>query len=399
MEAAAAPAAPTPGQRFGDGARAPAVLEAFTTGCPPRPAPLSELEHAHGTPRTGHSTRRHDGRRGAADPMTAAAVTPLARRSTPVAAAPPPEDRWQRPSAARARRFTTATAVVLLGSVLGHGAFVATAFLPEARSRFPASEEIPVELVQEQPPEPPKEASKEGSKEASLEAPKSDASQAAPPPPAAKPDEAPKETSKEAPKEVAKEAIKAADAVPPREEPKPALPPEKADARQAATPPVSPEPQKQAPAADQAAELKSLQDELASLKAEHAALQADAAESSAPAALQGLGPLPASFQAAALPSETSGEGDVVGYAALVFSRLAKAKELGGRLGEPGSAGVQFAIDERGLLASVKLVASSGVKALDDEAVAIVRKAAPFPVPPEGAQRSFSANVNFVGAAR
>ena len=317
--------------------------------------------------------------------MTAAAAH-LPRRFLLVAALPSPADRWQRPDAARARRFSAATAVVLMGSVLVHGAFVATALLPDRRPQVSAPEEIPVEIVREQPPEPSKpELSKT---EAPAEAPAASKAEVPPEQPKPTPEAKVEEPPPEAPK------------------PEPAKPePAKGERAKLEAPArpeqPAPEPAAQpAPDPDAAAELKSLQDELAALKAENAAIQAGgpAPGTPAPVGLRGLGPLPESFQAAALPSETEGEGDVVGYAAVVFSRLAKAKELGARLGEPGSAGVQFAVDERGGLAFVKLAASSGVKALDDEAIAIVRKAAPFPVPPEGAQRSFAANVNFVGAA-
>ena len=138
------------------------------------------------------------------------------------------------------------------------------------------------------------------------------------------------------------------------------------------------------------------------MKSEHAALQAETstappAPTAADAALNalGIGPL-AGAQAVALPGETSeADAEPVGYAALVFSRLAKAKEIGKRMGRPGTAGVQFDLDAAGRLTRVRLASSSGLKDLDDEAMAIVRKAAPFPVPPVGAQRSFSANVSFV----
>ena len=137
------------------------------------------------------------------------------------------------------------------------------------------------------------------------------------------------------------------------------------------------------------------------MKSEQAALKAEARP--APAVrggsqFGGLGPLPDSFQAVALPSASADGGEAVGYADIVFSQLAKAKGIGRHMGQPGTAGVRFDIDGKGALVDVELVTTSGIKSLDEEAIAIVRKAAPFPAPPQGAQRSFSANVSFVAEA-
>ena len=85
----------------------------------------------------------------------------------------------------------------------------------------------------------------------------------------------------------------------------------------------------------------------------------------------------------------------MGYQEVVFSQLAKANELGQTQGLPGSTGVHFTIDEAGALVAVEIVHPSGIAALDERALAIVHKAAPFPPPPQGALRSFDANVNFV----
>lgn len=146
-----------------------------------------------------------------------------------------------------------------------------------------------------------------------------------------------------------------------------------------------------------AGERHDLEAQLAELKAEQSALKSEQASlKRAPAQAAGaLGPLPDSFQAVALPSDAAGQGEAVGYAELVFSQLAKAKGIGRRMGQPGSAGVRFVIDAAGGLVDVDLVATSGIPSLDAEALAVVRKAAPFPAPPPGAQRSFSANVSFV----
>jgi colicin import membrane protein len=51
-------------------------------------------------------------------------------------------------------------------------------------------------------------------------------------------------------------------------------------------------------------------------------------------------------------------------------------------------------DESGGVASDSLLRSSGEADLDAESVALVRRAAPFPPPPPGAQRSFAIEVAF-----
>lgn len=139
--------------------------------------------------------------------------------------------------------------------------------------------------------------------------------------------------------------------------------------------------------------LAALERELEALKMEHAALEGERAVA-APRDT-GLGPLPDSFQAVALPATSDGVGEAMGYQQVVFSALAKAKGIGKTQGLPGSAGVHFEIDAAGRLVSVEIVHRSGVPSLDAQALAIVRRAAPFPPPPQGARRGFDANVNFV----
>ncbi len=51
-------------------------------------------------------------------------------------------------------------------------------------------------------------------------------------------------------------------------------------------------------------------------------------------------------------------------------------------GQQGVASVRFVLDREGRVLSVKLDKSSGVASLDEEAVALVRRAQPFPKPPQ-----------------
>ena len=178
----------------------------------------------------------------------------------------------------------------------------------------------------------------------------------------------------------------AADAVVPQEIPVEIVqaPPDEAAKPPKPAPPPQP-PLRPAGAPDPAQEQRAgLERELAALKAEQASLNADD---------RGLGPLRDSIRAVALPSPTStGDGDDVSYQSLVFSQLARAKE-GVISKAAGTVGIRFSVDETGGLVEVAVARSSGSKSLDDEAMAVVRRAAPFPKPPAGAERAFSANVS------
>ena len=155
----------------------------------------------------------------------------------------------------------------------------------------------------------------------------------------------------------------------------------------AAKPPPPPPPPPSA-AETQRAELERQLDEL---KAEQQALKSEAAD---------LGPMRDSIHAIALPTVgDGGDGDLLGYQSLVFSQLAKAKEGAREAARPATVGVRFSVDENGGLAGVAVAVSSGVASLDAESLAIVRRAAPFPKPPEGAERTFSANFAYAGKER
>ena len=58
----------------------------------------------------------------------------------------------------------------------------------------------------------------------------------------------------------------------------------------------------------------------------------------------------------------------------------------------GAALVQFSVADGGRLASARLARSSGSTRLDRAALTVVRRAAPFPAPPRGAQRTFSVKI-------
>ncbi|MBE7219820.1 MAG: TonB family protein, partial [Caulobacteraceae bacterium] len=266
------------------------------------------------------------------------------------------EERWQGTSLST-RRLPAAMSLIAIASLAGHLAIVVAAAFDTKPPPAPA-QEISVEIVQEMPkpavkaPEPAKAA----------------------------------EASPKAEPKVETAKLETKPAPEPKVEPPKAPPP----------------PRKAAEEAAKAQKLADLQKELESLKAEQSQLQAErtaeAAEAAArqPAQMRdtGLGPLPESFQAVALPAAADGQGEATSYQEIVFSALAKAKGIGRTQGLPGTAGVHFTIDAKGEIVDVELVHRSGVAALDAEALDIVHRAAPFPVPPQGAQRVFDANFTF-----
>jgi TonB family protein len=60
----------------------------------------------------------------------------------------------------------------------------------------------------------------------------------------------------------------------------------------------------------------------------------------------------------------------------------------------GTAVVRFSLDGGGRVIAVKLITSSGVAALDQEAQAMVRRASPFPAPPSGGTMEFTVPLSF-----
>jgi TonB family protein len=83
----------------------------------------------------------------------------------------------------------------------------------------------------------------------------------------------------------------------------------------------------------------------------------------------------------------SGNSDVTNYAGRVLAHLNRAGS--GRVSSRGAAWVHFEINPDGSLARVDIIDSTGSLELETAAKAQVRKAAPFPRPPEGARRTLT----------
>ncbi|SEL04021.1 outer membrane transport energization protein TonB [Roseovarius azorensis] len=89
-------------------------------------------------------------------------------------------------------------------------------------------------------------------------------------------------------------------------------------------------------------------------------------------------------------STEQGNAAVSNYPGQVMRHLARVPRP--RAETRGAALVQFTIADGGRLASVGLARSSGSSRLDNAALTVVQRAAPFPDPPRGAQRSFSVRI-------
>ncbi|MFG6517735.1 TonB family protein [Sulfitobacter sp. 1A13496] len=92
-------------------------------------------------------------------------------------------------------------------------------------------------------------------------------------------------------------------------------------------------------------------------------------------------------QRAAAPA---GNAAASNYPGKVMSRIARVGKP--RVRSRGTAVIAFSIGGGGQLAGVRVARSSGSAALDQAALGIIRKAAPFPRPPAGARRNFSIQI-------
>jgi TonB family protein len=95
--------------------------------------------------------------------------------------------------------------------------------------------------------------------------------------------------------------------------------------------------------------------------------------------------------------EAASSVDVAAYQSSVLNRIAAAKRYPEAARERelrGVAVVRFTISASGQVAGAAVTQSAGDPILDSEAVATVRRASPFPPPPPGAPRTFSASLNY-----
>ncbi|MBV6488792.1 MAG: TonB family protein [Pseudorhodoplanes sp.] len=85
------------------------------------------------------------------------------------------------------------------------------------------------------------------------------------------------------------------------------------------------------------------------------------------------------------------------YRGLVAAHLARYKQFPADArsrGQQGSVTISFSLSGSGSVNAVRLVRGSGVPSIDQEAQAMVRRASPFPSPPDGHAMSFTVPVSF-----
>jgi periplasmic protein TonB len=112
--------------------------------------------------------------------------------------------------------------------------------------------------------------------------------------------------------------------------------------------------------------------------------ETDAARGSSQAQAQGQA---VASGAAPAPDSTGGQAAAAAYPGQVLRQITRLRAQ--RAPARGSVLVRFAIAASGALADVSVAQSSGSAALDRLALDHIRRAAPFPAPPAGAQMAFS----------
>jgi protein TonB len=102
-------------------------------------------------------------------------------------------------------------------------------------------------------------------------------------------------------------------------------------------------------------------------------------------------------RAASAPAPVRGVAELAAYRDALLAKISAAArypEAARERGATGVATVRFALDGGGAVTLADLAQSSGDRALDDEALAAVRRASPLPPPPAGAPRAYSAPIRF-----
>jgi len=122
-----------------------------------------------------------------------------------------------------------------------------------------------------------------------------------------------------------------------------------------------------------------------------------AAPPRAPARLKPASAATAARAASAAPAPTRGVAGLADYRSALLAKISGATrypEAARERGATGVATVRFALDGVGAVTLADLAQSSGDRALDDEALAAVRRASPLPPPPAGAPRAYAAPIRF-----
>ena len=143
---------------------------------------------------------------------------------------------------------------------------------------------------------------------------------------------------------------------------------------------------------------KEVEEALAATVAARRAAEREARRGAAQAFVaRGATARPGRAGSASATSASAGSAAASAYRGQVIAHLTRFKrypESARSRGAEGTPTVAFSLDGGGRVTGAGLSRSSGERDIDAEAVAMVRRAAPFPAPPPGAPRSFSASIGF-----
>ena len=109
-------------------------------------------------------------------------------------------------------------------------------------------------------------------------------------------------------------------------------------------------------------------------------------------AAEGTAARPAPRATGSAGAAQAGNAAASNYPGQVMRKVQRARRP--RVVDRGVATVSFRIASNGGLSAVSVARSSGSRDLDNAAMQLIRRAAPFPVPPPGAQRFFSIPINW-----
>jgi periplasmic protein TonB len=103
---------------------------------------------------------------------------------------------------------------------------------------------------------------------------------------------------------------------------------------------------------------------------------------------------PSEAKVAAGGSGRTAAASLANYDGLVSAHLRRHQSAARSGGAAGSGMVTFSISGSGSVTSVRIAKGTGTAVLDQEILAMVRRASPFPTPPDGQPKRFTVPVNF-----
>ncbi len=103
---------------------------------------------------------------------------------------------------------------------------------------------------------------------------------------------------------------------------------------------------------------------------------------------------PSEAKVAAGGSGRTAVASLANYDGLVSAHLRRHQSAARSGGAAGSGAVTFSLSGSGSVTSVRIARGTGAAVLDQEILAMVRRASPFPAPPDGQPKSFTVPVNF-----